>query len=212
MFFDIGGVLLSSPFEAFAAYERSIGVAEGTIRRINATDPDTNAWAHLERGDISLGEFRTRFEAEAAAVGVDLDGGAVLECLAGVPRPEMLDALEFCTEHFTTAILTNNIVPMEDVDGRPDGVEDPDRRLARAIAAADAVVESARVGHRKPERRFYELACEMVGATPESVVFLDDLGVNLRPARDMGMSTIKVTDPRGALDELWELLGTRPVG
>ena len=205
VFFDFGGVILSSPFEAFASYEVAAGLPAGSIRRINATDPDTNAWAHLERGDIGVDEFVARFESEAASLGLVVDGGRVLACLAGELRPAMVDAVHRCHEEFLTGLLTNNIVSMD--AAAMAGSRDP--RFAEVLASFDVIVESAKVGVRKPEPRFYEIACELAGVEPHEVVFLDDLGVNLKPARAMGMTTIKVDEPDHALAELGELLDWR---
>jgi putative hydrolase of the HAD superfamily len=198
--FDFGGVILSSPFDAFAAYEQRIGVPVGTIRSINATQPDTNAWARLERGELSMAGFVAAFEAEAAALGHELDGNAVLACLRGEIRPRMVEAIRRCRERYATALLTNNFVT-----GTPDWSSGGS--FHDLLGLFDVVVESSRVGCRKPEPRFYELALEELGVAPSEAVFLDDLGVNLKPARVMGMRTIKVVDPDSALDELASMTG-----
>jgi len=203
VFFDFGGVILSSPFEAFASYEVEAGLPDGSIRRINATDPHTNAWAHLERGDIDLEEFVRRFESEAASLGLNVAGARVLHCLAGELRPAMVEAVGRCREHHVTGLLTNNIVSMDtDAMAGSGGLG-----FAEVLGLFDVIVESSKVGVRKPEPRFYEIACELANVEPTEVVFLDDLGVNLKPARAMGMTTIKVDDPDVALAELGSLLG-----
>jgi putative hydrolase of the HAD superfamily len=198
--FDFGGVILSSPFEAFAAYERRAGLPDGFIRTVNATAPDTNAWARLERAELGLDDFVVAFEQEAAALGHDVDGRAVIACLRGELRPRMVTALRRCHERFATGLLTNNFLTGT-VDWSSGG------SFGELIGLFDVVVESSRVGVRKPERRFYEIALEELGVGPEEAVFLDDLGVNLKPAREMGMATIKVEDPDAALDELAALTG-----
>ncbi|HSL58416.1 MAG TPA: HAD-IA family hydrolase [Acidimicrobiales bacterium] len=207
--FDFGGVILSSPFEAFARYERARGLPEGTIRHINATNPDTNAWARLERSEVDLDGFAELFAAEAAALGHDIDGHAVLELLSGDLRPAMVEAVRRCSERLATGLLTNNFVTRR---GEGSGL-DSEGHLDRAAAIAavvdlfDVVVESSRVGVRKPDLRFYEIACAELGIEPHEAVFLDDLGVNLKPARAMGMTTIKVVDPASALAELEAVVG-----
>ena len=201
--FDLGGVILTSPFEEFSRYEAAAGLPAGTVRRINSTDPDTNAWARLERNEVGLDEFVAAFEAEGASLGLQVDGWKVLACLRGTVRPEMRVAVERCSEVFTTGLLTNNFVSWSDAAG----ADAPDADLAAVLSCFDAVVESSVVGVRKPERRFYELALERLGVAAEESVFLDDLGVNLKPARAMGMRTIKVTDPAAALSELSEVTG-----
>jgi putative hydrolase of the HAD superfamily len=207
--FDFGGVILTSPFDAFARYEAEHGLPEGFIRRLNATNPDSNAWAKLERSEVDLGGFVELFEAEAAAAGHPIDGRVVLASLAGELRPEMVTALRRCSERLATALLTNNFVPG---DGERAGDRsDPDRHaagpFAEVIGLFDVVVESSQVGLRKPDPAIYALVCEKLGVEPHEAVFLDDLGINLKPARAMGMTTIKVVDPQAALDELEAVVG-----
>jgi putative hydrolase of the HAD superfamily len=195
--FDIGGVLVASPFTGFAAYEASIGLPAGSIRRLNATNPDHNAWSHYERGAMSLDAFCHAFEAEAAALGLSLDARSVLASMRGGVIPAMVAALERVHATHRTALLTNNLAPM-----------DRSSDLARALLPhVDAVIESAVVGARKPEPAFYLMACEALGVEPADCVFLDDLGVNCKAARQLGMRTIKVVDPEAALDELEAILG-----
>jgi putative hydrolase of the HAD superfamily len=193
---DFGGVILSSPFDAFAVYERDHGLPEGFIRRLNATDPDTNAWAHLERGDITFDEFCDRFEDEARAAGGELGAADVMALLSGEVRPAMVEAVRRCHEQLKTGLLTNNFVTWEQ---RTDHSE--------VLALFDVIVESSTAGVRKPDPRFYDLACQQLGIEPSEAVFLDDLGINLKPAAAMGMTTIKVTDPDLALDELEGVVG-----
>ena len=197
--FDFGGVILSSPFEAFAEYENEIGLPPDTIRKINATNPDTNAWAQFERREVNPEEFVLLFEKEALALGHELDAQRILEGLHGSLRPAMVEALSKCSSEFKTAMLTNNITPM--------GEQDLDEEVEKVVEMFDLLVESSIEGCRKPEEKFYEIACERLNVKPENCVFLDDLGINLKPARDMGMSTIKVVDPEDAIRELYEILG-----
>ncbi|HEY8525069.1 MAG TPA: HAD-IA family hydrolase [Acidimicrobiales bacterium] len=198
--FDFGGVILSSPFEAFARYERENGLPEGFLRRVNATNPDTNAWAQLERGQVDLAGFAEQFEAEARALGGEVDGAAVLRLLVGELRPEMVEALRRCHERLRTALVTNNFLAV-------DGTGEHGGPMAEVIDYFDVVIESSRAGVRKPDPAIYEMVCAELGIEPPEAVFLDDLGVNLKPARAMGMTTIKVTDPGAALDELEQVVG-----
>ena len=196
--FDFGGVISSSPFEAFAHFEAAHGLPSGFIRAVNSTNPDDNAWARLERGEIDVETFAARWSAEACALGHDVSGRLVLEQLAGKIRPQMIEAIRICGTAYKTACLTNNFVSAEAV---------PSDAVAAVYALFDAVLESRALGVRKPDPRFYELACEAVGVRPEESVFLDDLGINLKPARALGMHTIKVDDPDEAIAELEGLLG-----
>lgn len=194
--FDFGGVILSSPFEAFARYEAAQGLPAGFLRTVNATDPDTNAWARLERSELDLDGFATAFEAESSALGHAVSGHDVLGLLAGEVRPTMVEAVRRCSERLKTGLLTNNIISM---GGDP--------AIDEIVSLFDTVVESSVVGVRKPDPAFYEIACERLAIEPGEAVFLDDLGINLKPARAMGMTTIKVDDPAVAIAELEAVVG-----
>jgi putative hydrolase of the HAD superfamily len=172
------------------------------IRRVNSTNPDGNAWALLERNDISPLEFDALFATESEALGHRIPGADVLALLSGDVRPAMVAALDLViASGYRTACLTNNVVSTTP-DPSPRQIE-----VAAIMKKFDHVVESSKVGCRKPEPRFYEIACELVGVSPDECVFLDDLGVNLKPAAAMGMRTIKVGDPVIALQELSDHLG-----
>jgi putative hydrolase of the HAD superfamily len=194
---DFGGVILSSPFDAFNAYESANGLPHGFIRSVNATNPDGNAWALLERNELTALEFDARFAHEAEALGHRVPGADVLDLLGGSVREEMVTALDrVLAAGYTTACLTNNVVGGE---ARPE--------VDAVMARFHHVIESSRVGVRKPEVRFYEIACRTAGVEPARCVFLDDLGINLKPAKAMGMTTIKVVDAEQAIDDLEAVLG-----
>lgn len=200
VFWDFGGVILSSPFEAFNDYERENGLPPDFIRSVNATDPDTNAWARLERHEISTTEFDAAFAEESGVLGHRVSGRDVLRCLRGSVRPEMVVALDrVIAAGYITACLTNNVSSDDD---RPQRGE-----VDAVMRRFDHVVESSRVGVRKPERVFYELACQRADIEPTEVVFLDDLGINLKPARALGMTTIKVVTADQAVTDLEAILG-----
>lgn len=194
---DFGGVILTSPFDAFTRYETDTGLPPGFLRTVNAGNPHGNAWARLERSELSGDKFCDLFEAEARDAGHEVDARAVLALLYGEVRPAMVEAVRRCAARCRTGLLTNNVAVA--ASPRPD--------LDEIVALFDVVVESSKVGLRKPEPRFYELACELLDIEPHEAVFLDDLGVNLKPARAMGMTTIKVVDPDRALAELEEVVG-----
>lgn len=209
---DFGGVILSSPFEAFNRFEDARGLPRDFIRRVNATDPDTNAWARFERSEITPAEFDGAFATEAAALGHEVRGADVLALLHGELRPEMVRALDRVkAAGLLTACLTNNVLGGDGHGGADDAPEhDPTGRrelIGEIMGRFDAVVESSKVGVRKPEVRFYELACAMLGVEPTECVFLDDLGVNLKPAAAMGMTTIKVLSAGQAISDLEGALG-----
>lgn len=197
---DFGGVILSSPFEAFNRYEVERGLPTDFIRTVNATDPDTNAWARLERSDVSLEEFDVIFALESERLGHRVPGADVLALLSGDVRPEMVAALDAVRgAGYRTACLTNNVSGSHASAERAGTID-------AIMARFDAVIESSKVGVRKPEPRFYELACEHLGVEPARCVFLDDLGINLKPAAAMGMHTIKVRSSEQARAELGECL------
>lgn len=204
---DFGGVILSSPFEAFNRYEADRGLPRDFIRGVNSHDLHTNAWARLERSEISPEQFDTVFGDESESLGHRIPGADVLALLAGEIRHVMVAALSTVRERgYLTACLTNNVLVRPDADGGGSGAM-TSPSIGSVMEMFDVVVESSRVGVRKPEPRFYEIACELLAVSPRECVFLDDLGINLKPAAAMGMRTIKVGDPRIALDELSTLLG-----
>jgi putative hydrolase of the HAD superfamily len=196
-FFDFGGVILSSPFEAFNGFEARNGLPRDFIRTINSTNPDANAWARFERSDVTFDEFCDLFEAECREQGHEVAARELMPLLAGEIRPAMVEAVRRCHERLVTACLTNNWVSHDDREPARDSV----------MSYFHHIVESSKVGVRKPDTGFYEIACELAGVEPNEVVFLDDLGVNLKPAKAMGMTTIKVGDPAVALRELEQAVG-----
>ncbi len=194
VFWDFGGVILSSPFDAFLQYEAKKGLPQGFLRKVNATDPDANAWALLERNEVSPRDFNELFMAESTALGHPVPGSDVLQLLAGEIRPAMVQALDTVkAAGYRMACLTNNVV------GGDGASQERREAIAAVMSRFDAVVESSKVGCRKPETRFYEIACDTLQVSPHECVFLDDLGVNLKPAAAMGMHTIKVINPDDAL-------------
>jgi len=203
--FDFGGVILSSPIDGFRAYERRAGLPAGFLQRINSIDPDTNAWACMERGELDLATFHARLEAEARAQGHEIDARAVLAQLSGQIRPEMVAVVRTLRASYRVACLTNNM-PLGHGAAMASNAERA-AEIAGIMALFAHVVESCKIGTRKPEPRFYARACEIVGVAPEHCVFLDDLGINLKPARAMGMTTIKVGDPGQAIADLEAVLG-----
>ncbi len=205
IFWDFGGVLTTGPFGAFKRFEQENNLPQNFIRMINATNPDTNAWARLERSELSLEEFDQEFEIETRLAGHPVGGFQVLQLIAGDLVPDMVDVLRRCKQHFCNACLTNNMNIGD--HGGDQLAGDHAAEFQKVMELFDYVVESSKVGVRKPDPRFYKMACEIVNVEPQQVVFLDDLGVNLKPARAMGMKTIKVTDHPKAIKELEGILG-----
>src|SRR3989441_1903577 len=196
--FDIGGVVQESPLAAIARYERDHGLPPNTINRVVVDAGEAGAWARLERGELTVESFLAPFEADCRVHGVEVNGARLMAAIAdaGRSRPRMLAAIRRIRERgLRVAALTNNWV----AEGRrpTDGLR----------VHFDVFVESAVVGLRKPDPRIYALVCRELGVAPSRVAFLDDIGRNLKPARELGMTTIKVEDPDQARRELSALLG-----
>jgi putative hydrolase of the HAD superfamily len=205
VFFDVGGVLVDSPFGAFSDYEARAGLPRGALRALNQRDPDRNAWACAERGEIDRDEFFARFEAEARALGHAVDARALFAGMTFAVRPAMVALLQRLRGRYLLACLTNNMRVGHGavMSATSEGAAE----IQAVFALVDHVIESWRIGVRKPEPAFYRIACERTGVAPHEAVFLDDLGINLKPARALGMHTIKVDEPGPAIAALEALLG-----
>jgi len=207
--FDFGGVITSSPFEAFNRFEDERGLPRDIIRRINALERDGNAWARFERAEIDAATFDAIFAEEARALGHDLRGEDVLAVLAGDVRPEMVAALDWLKANgYRIGCITNN-VPSGDGAGMARTAENA-AAIAAILTRFDCVIESSKVGIRKPDPAIYALACDALGVRPEQCVYLDDLGINCKPAAAMGMAAIKVTSGAQALADLAAALDLKP--
>ena len=198
---DFGGVFTTSPFEAFARFEKARGLPKDFIRTINSTNPDSNAWARFESSVIDADGFDHEFRQEAHALGHSVRGKDVLELLSGEFRPRMIAALAECKKHYKVGCITNNMKRAGDGPAMATS-DDRAEQAAKVMAMFDVIVESSVEGVRKPQPRIYEIACERLGVAPARAVFLDDLGINLKPARAMGMTTIKVVTEGQAIREL----------
>jgi putative hydrolase of the HAD superfamily len=199
--FDLGGVVFGSPFEHFDAYELQRALPVGSVRGVIARSSQVGAWAALERGELTMPAFCAALDAEAEAEGLTIESAEIMAMIGRGfgARPEMITAIKKIRAHgLLTAALTNNW-PSGDGNGTSASVA--------ALDVFDVVVESAREGMRKPDPRIYGLTCERLGIAPTDAVFLDDIGANLKPARAMGMTTIKVDDVTQALRELEAVLG-----
>ena len=197
---DFGGVFTSSPFEAFARYEAEHGLPKNLIRRVNSTDPDTNAWALFERNEIDAAGFDALFLRESTALGHPVPGRDVLPLLSGVLRPRMVDALKTCKQHFKVGCITNNMVTHHS-----PGAAAPQRAagaMGQVMPLFDHIIESSKAGVRKPDPKIYLMMCEALGVEPAACVYLDDLGINCKPAAALGMTAIKVVDVDQTLNEL----------
>jgi len=198
---DFGGVITSSPFDAFNRMEEERGMPVNSVRRINSTNPDDNAWARFERSEVDAAQFDELFAQEAQAVGVDLRGRDVLSCLSGDIRPRMVAALDVLkSKGHKLGCITNNVP-----SGKGAGMAGNNEKamaIADIMTRFDHVIESSKAGVRKPDPRIYKMMCEALDVEPSECVYLDDLGINCKPAAAMGMAAIKVTGEAQALTDL----------
>lgn len=211
--FDFGGVITSSPFEAFNRMEAKRGLPKDFVRSVNARNPDDNAWAKFERAECGAAEFDALFAAEARVLGHELDGASVIACLSGDIRPEMVAALDMLkSKGFALGCITNNVR-----SGKGAGMAVSDEKAAAisaVMATFDHIIQSSKVGVRKPDPRIYAMMCAALAVSPSQCIYLDDLGINCKPAAAMGMAAIKVTSGAQALNDLGALLALTftPVG
>jgi putative hydrolase of the HAD superfamily len=202
---DFGGVFTTSPFEAFNRYEISHGLPKDLIRRVNATNPDSNAWALFERGEIDGAAFDQQFLEESTTLGHPVRGAEILPLLSGDVRPRMVEALLMCKQRFKIGCITNNVA-----HGQGPSMAADSKRASHAseiMRHFHAIIESSKAGIRKPNPRIYQMMCEMLGVGPSACVYLDDLGINCKPAAQLGMVAIKVVTEEQALGDLERAIG-----
>ena len=206
--FDFGGVITSSPFEAFNRLEAEKGVPKDSVRQSNSANPDDNAWARFERAEIDAAGFDEAFAQEARAIGIELRGADVLARLAGDVRPRMVETLDrLKIEGIRISCITNNVPA-----GKGAGMAMDDKKASAVkdiMTRFDHIIESSKAGIRKPDPRIYQMMCEALNVEPAGCIYLDDLGINCKPAAALGMAAIKVSSEQQALDDLGALLDMR---
>ena len=195
---DFGGVITSSPFEAFNAFEEANSLPKDIIRTINSENPDMNAWAQFESNSITIGQFNDLFLKEAKAKGFDIKGRDIIKLLKGSIRENMVSFLRELKSDFKLGCITNNV--------KSSSEENTDNETEEAMSIFDHVIESSLVGIRKPNPEIYMMSCDALNVSPDQCIYLDDLGINLKPARELGMMTIKVIQPEDAIQEVRNLL------
>ena len=195
---DFGGVITSSPFDAFNEFEEVNGLPKDIIRTINSENPDMNAWAQFESNSITIDQFDDLFLKEAKAKGYDIKGRDIIKLLKGSIRENMVSFLRELKSNFKLGCITNNV--------KPSSEENTDNETKEAMSIFDHVIESSIVGIRKPNPEIYMMSCDALNVSPDQCIYLDDLGINLKPARELGMTTIKVIQPEDAIQEVRNLL------
>jgi putative hydrolase of the HAD superfamily len=198
---DFGGVFTTSPFEAFNRYEAQHGLPKDLIRTINSTNPDHNAWALYERTEIDRRGFDQKFLEESTTLGHPVRGADVLPLLSGDVRPRMVNALKICKQHYKVGCITNNMA-QAGAGAAMQATQAGATRTAGIMGMFDHIIESSRVGIRKPDPRIYQMMCEALSVDPKVCIYLDDLGVNCKPAAQLGMIAIKVVTEAKALEDL----------
>ena len=202
---DFGGVFTTSPFENFNKLEEELGAPRDFIRNVNSTNPDKNAWAQFESNSVSLDEFDELFADESEALGLRIGGRAVIEVLSGNLRPRMVEVLKVCKQNYKVACITNNVKAGKG-PGMNQNVEKANE-VSKVMDLFDVVIESSIVGIRKPNPAIYRMASDALEVKPHNCAFLDDLGINLKPAKKLGMATIKVLGEDQAISDLSKLTG-----
>ena len=203
--FDLGGVVLGSPLQAIRDYEQTLGLERNAINLVAARTAPNGAWSRLERGELDLETFFPAFEQDCRDAGIQMDARVMMSALsqASGPRPVMIEAIaRLRAAGRKVGALTNNWAHTSDSSASDSG--DGTRALERHF---DVFIESSVEGLRKPDPQIYRIACERLDCEAGEIVFLDDIGHNLKPARTMGMATIKVEAPEAALRELETLVG-----
>ena len=195
---DFGGVITSSPFDAFNEFEEVNGLPKDIIRTINSENSDMNAWAQFESNSITIDQFNDLFLKEAKAKGFDIKGRDIIKLLKGSIRENMVSFLRELKSNFKLGCITNNV--------KPSSEENTDNETKEAMSIFDHVIESSIVGIRKPNPEIYMMSCDALNVSPDQCIYLDDLGINLKPARELGMTTIKVIQPEDAIQEVRNLL------
>ncbi|GAA6156176.1 HAD-IA family hydrolase [Pyruvatibacter sp. HU-CL02332] len=203
---DFGGVFTSSPFEAFARFERERGLPEDLIRKINSTNYLDNAWAKFERSDVDMDEFDELFAQEAKALGHEVRGREIIALLSGDVRPEMLAALKTIkAKGLRVSCITNNVSAGEGAGMA--STSEKARAVQEIMDEFEFIIESSKAGVRKPHPKIYEMALEELGVEAADAVYLDDLGINCKAAHQVGMKAIKVSTADQALADLEEIVG-----
>ncbi len=196
--FDIGGVLTSSPVVAIRDYATRENI-DYTVLGPMIADHDC-AWSRWERSEITSAQFLTQFETEGRDRGIAVSAQDVMDAAFGgqASREEMLAVVRFLRGRVRLGAITNNVLR-----------EAPARETRPFVLEElfEVVIESAKVGLRKPDPRIYRMACDALSVEPPEAAFLDDIGANLKGARALGMTSIRVDHTTSAIDELEAALG-----
>ena len=185
---DYGGVLTYSPFLNIKDFEKFNNIKQNSIIKINSNKPFLNAWAKLEKNLISFTEFSSLFKEEAKNIGINhIDPMKLLECLEVSLNKSMVSLLKKVSKKYTCACLTNNF-------------KKKNFTFNRIKNNFDYIFESSKIGLRKPEKEIYLYVLKKMRVKPEEILFIDDLGINLKPARELGFITYKFRNTEDTID------------
>jgi putative hydrolase of the HAD superfamily len=196
---DFGGVLTSPLLDSFAAFQESSGVpmeALGTAMAAIAARSGTNPLFELETGRMSEAQFLASLGAQLSTqVGREVElhgfGEHYFEHLH--PNARLIDYMrELRGRGYRMAICTNNVREWEPLWRAKLPVDE----------IFDAVIDSAFVGARKPERRIYEITLERLGVPAQAALMVDDIELNCDAARELGMSAVWFHDTEQAIAEI----------
>jgi epoxide hydrolase-like predicted phosphatase len=199
--FDFGGVFIDSPFPAFAASSREMGLDPGRLIALTfgPLDEDTDhPWHRVERGELSMIDARQEILALCREAALEIDPFVLLaQTMSTQTRghPLVIDCVrELRRAGLKTGLVTNNALE----------IRERWRAILPLAELFDDIVDSSEVGVRKPDAAIYELALERLGGlAPEAAIFLDDLRENLEVAERLGMRGVLVEpDPASALKTL----------
>ncbi|EKV06188.1 HAD-superfamily hydrolase, subfamily IA, variant 3 [Penicillium digitatum] len=239
LLFDIGGVCVASPFQAILDYETAQNIPPGWVNfSISRTAPN-GCWHKLERGEIKMDadffagfnadltdperwrQFHQQLQKKQSTSGSTIPPLPTVDAewlfwemmrISRTPDRYMYPALKKLREsgQFLMGALSNTVI-------FPDGHEYND--ASNVKKQFDFFISSAHTGLRKPDPKIYQMALQgmdtlaksrgLVGSNPDDVVFLDDIGENLKGAKNAGMRTVKVTlgKTQDAVKELEKITG-----
>ncbi|XP_077008977.1 bifunctional epoxide hydrolase 2 isoform X2 [Tamandua tetradactyla] len=211
--FDLDGVLaLPSVAAAFSRTEEALALPRGILTEAFKKGGRDDCSVRLMKGEITFSQWVPLMEENcrkhSEASGTNLPENFSINEIFGeaisarkINFPILQAALTLRKKGFKTCILTNNWLD--------DSVQRGS--LAQLMCELrphfDFLIESCHVGMTKPEPQIYKFLLDTLKVNPNEVVFLDDIGANLKPARDLGMATILVQDADTALRELEKVTG-----
>ncbi|XP_069340931.1 bifunctional epoxide hydrolase 2 isoform X2 [Eulemur rufifrons] len=216
--FDLDGVLaLPGVSGALGRTEEALALPRGFLNEAFQKGGPDGSSARLMRGEITFSQWAPLMEENrkkhCEASGIRLPEDFSMSQIIGrvisarkINRPMLQAAVALRKKGFTTCILTNNWL---DDRAERGGLA---QMMCELRPNFDFLIESCRIGMAKPDPQIYKFALDTLKASPSEVVFLDDIGANLKPARDLGMVTILVRDTDTALRELEKVTGTQLLG